>query len=412
MPYNRILQLSFATALIFLFNGLVEAKEARPNVGIGFNVNLQKLFGDTRSGGLKFGGNPFVVRYNFKPFAYAETDIGISHLSSNMPGGKRDTELWNLGMKLGCRLFQELRLNPLFYLGIGAFNFGLAGNRFWDVYAGFGGGAEYFVNRNLGLNLTADYRYTSGDDFDGGDVSSRKDGFVSVALGLNYYIGVGSGSDLRKKSRPGSNGAAPRTEIKANGSYNRGAAQNPQTLETEKLLLQRSSAEKDLAIKLLTAKKEALDLQSDSLENGLAAKRDNTKSAMDGTPASSLIYNRFRTGLLYFEAEVYQEAVLIFKGIINEHARHPVALNSWYWLGESYYALRDYKSAVGAFEMVTLMAPLSPKSQMAQLMLGLSYWKAGDTVNAKQQFDFILKTPLNSGYQNLAKAYLVELMQL
>lgn len=403
-------RLFITSAIIFLSIVLDARAKSRSEIGIGFNVNVQKLIGDTRSGGLKFGGNPVLVRYNFQPFAFVETDMGLSQLSTTIRGMKQDTELWNVGVKLGYRLLHEKRIHPLFYLGLGVFNFSMGNERYWDAYGACGGGLEYFFNTYLGVNVTADYRYTSGDDFDGGDASFHKDAFVNISLGANYYLGVGAAP--RSKSRNG-NGRAKISEVKtkaANGyrASNGNVTANLKTLHTERLLLEQSVDGKNADIRLLQARIAALDQEYKTLESKLAA-NGYRNDATDGASASSLIHKRYRTGLLYYEAEVYEEAVLTFRSIIHEHAHHPAALSSWYWLGESYYALKDYPAAASAFELTLLKAPLSTKSQMAQFMLGLCYLKAGEAAKARHQFELVLKAPLNAEYVNLAKSYLAEL---
>jgi TolA-binding protein len=402
------------TSLLFIEVAAQNANP-RPNIGIGFNLNVQKLYGDTHNGGLKFGGNPVVVRYNFQPFAYLETDVGLSQLSGKLTTGKRDTELWNFGAKLGCRLFNEMSVNPLFYFGLGMFSFDLDGDRYWDGYGAFGGGVEYFVNPNLGLNFTTDYRYTTGDDFDGADTKSRRDGFVNLAIGVNYYLGAQGTERLELKSEKHGNGAAEVVEVNGTGGNGyQGVAKgrasiNAQNLRTERLFLERSLADKDEAIRLLRAKKSALMEEWNNLEGKLAVKRDNTKSARDGTSASLFIHKHYRTALLYFEAEAYRDAVLVFKTIIDDNETHPLALSSWYWLGEGHYALQNYRAAGSAFQMVLLKAPNSEKSKMAQLMLGICYWKSGDLEMAGDHFSKVLKAPLNSEYEYLARVYLARL---
>ncbi|MCH7679993.1 hypothetical protein IID10_11635, partial [candidate division KSB1 bacterium] len=43
----------------------LSAGEIYSKLGVGFNVNTQKLRGDMRSGRLVYGGTPLVVRYTF-----------------------------------------------------------------------------------------------------------------------------------------------------------------------------------------------------------------------------------------------------------------------------------------------------------------------------------------------------------
>ena len=59
-----------------------------------------------------------------------------------------------------------------------------------------GGGVEFQVNRNLGLLLDFDFRYSLSEDFlDQRGTGDEKDGVVSAAIGLRYYFHLKSAGD-------------------------------------------------------------------------------------------------------------------------------------------------------------------------------------------------------------------------
>ncbi len=181
----------FLIVLLLTFGFIsLNAGEIKEKLGIGFIVNSQRLFGDTRNGNFTYGVNPMVLRYNIKPFAYLESDIGFTQLTTQIEGFDRRTEIFNLGVKAGYRFLHTQKINPLLYLGLGMFNSQVdKWSRTWGGYGAVGVGTELFLNNFIGINLNADYRYTTGDNFDGGNISSRKDGFINIGLGLNYYLG-------------------------------------------------------------------------------------------------------------------------------------------------------------------------------------------------------------------------------
>ena len=45
----------------------------------------------------------------------------------------------------------------------------------------------------------------------------------------------------------------------------------------------------------------------------------------------------------------YADAEMRFKALLNIDPRHVLAGNAQYWLGDTYYARRDYKNAMTAF---------------------------------------------------------------
>jgi len=162
----------------------------KDKLGIGVNVNSQRLYGDNLRGDFVFGGSPLILRYNFKPKLFLDADLGFSKLSTPFAGTTLETEMINIGLKLGYRFFHENRFNPIIYVGGGAFNFKQGNSqRFWDGYAAAGAGAEFFITNFLGLNVSGDYRYTTGDDFDGSRLGKGKDAFVNVAGGVVFYFG-------------------------------------------------------------------------------------------------------------------------------------------------------------------------------------------------------------------------------
>ena len=101
--------------LILLFSPILwfcdlSAGEFVSKLGIGFNVNTQKLRGDMHSGRFVYGGSPLLLRYNFKPAWFLDTDIGFGRLSTRINGALLETSMLNFGGKLGYR-FPNLPLD-------------------------------------------------------------------------------------------------------------------------------------------------------------------------------------------------------------------------------------------------------------------------------------------------------------
>ena len=81
----------------------------------------------------------------------------------------------------------------------------------------------------------------------------------------------------------------------------------------------------------------------------------------------------------------------------------------WYWLGESYFGLRNYLAAAAAFENSLSKGVPASKKQTVQLMLALSRWKAGDANRAYADFRDLLRQEPHPEYENLIHGYLAEL---
>ena len=60
----------------------------------------------------------------------------------------------------------------------------------------------------------------------------------------------------------------------------------------------------------------------------------------------------YRTALDSFTQENYQRAILEFEEFVANHPDHDLADNAQYWIGECYYAQKNFESAVREFEKV------------------------------------------------------------
>ncbi|MCH6559494.1 LysM peptidoglycan-binding domain-containing protein [candidate division KSB1 bacterium] len=171
-----------AMAVSHLFGGI------KDKLGLGLNINAHKLYGDTRSGSLGLSGGNLLLRYRLKPALFLESELGFLRLSTQINGTSLHTDMLNLGAKAGYTFLTSQIYQPYVYFGIGALNFSDNSGRFWDGYAALGAGTEFFASTSLAVNVTADFRYTSGDGFDGGFDGSRKDGYLNLGLGFIYHF--------------------------------------------------------------------------------------------------------------------------------------------------------------------------------------------------------------------------------
>ncbi len=160
----------------------------KDKLGLGLNINAHKLYGDTRSGSLGLSGGNLLLRYRLKPALFLESELGLLRLSTQINGTTLDTDMLNFGVKAGYTFLTSQIYQPFIYVGLGALNFSDNSGRFWDGYAALGAGTEFFASTSLGVNVTADFRYTSGDGFDGGFDGSRKDGYLNLGLGFIYHF--------------------------------------------------------------------------------------------------------------------------------------------------------------------------------------------------------------------------------
>ncbi len=120
---------------------------------------------------------------------------------------------------------------------------------------------------------------------------------------------------------------------------------------------------------------------------------------------TSTEYSEYNNALDLFDSGEYKTAIKEFGALLKKYPDGKYAGNAVYWIGECYYGLRDYANAVRAFERV-LEKPTSPKSDDAQLKLGLSYLKMGQRANAGAELRKLIDRYPNSEYVPRSKKYL------
>lgn len=86
----------------------------------------------------------------------------------------------------------------------------------------------------------------------------------------------------------------------------------------------------------------------------------------------------------YFEGH-YQQAANQFEQLLQQRRDHPLSDNCQYWLGECYYARRQYTEAIPIFQGVKTLGDRN-KADAAQFKIGLAYWQLGKRAEAIKAF--------------------------
>ncbi len=111
--------------------------------------------------------------------------------------------------------------------------------------------------------------------------------------------------------------------------------------------------------------------------------------------------NKYKEALNKFYYQRYSDAVDLFEELNNEQPKHYLAGNIQYWIGESYYALRQYKKAFNAFNMV-FNTNAFDKYDDTQLKLAFCYFKMGKMRSAVSEFQNLLTYYPNSEHVSIA----------
>src|SRR5262249_44488789 len=67
-------------------------------------------------------------------------------------------------------------------------------------------------------------------------------------------------------------------------------------------------------------------------------------------PAPKNPEQEYAAALATYRAREHGQAVIDFKDFIAQYPKHPLAGNAQYWIGEAYWAQRDYRQALIEFE--------------------------------------------------------------
>jgi tol-pal system protein YbgF len=82
-------------------------------------------------------------------------------------------------------------------------------------------------------------------------------------------------------------------------------------------------------------------------------------------------------------ARDYRGAIERFKKFVEQHPDSNLTDNAQYWIGESYYALREYDEAILEFDVVRTKYPDGDKVPAAWLKIGYAFAELGNRVDAR-----------------------------
>ncbi len=119
-----------------------------------------------------------------------------------------------------------------------------------------------------------------------------------------------------------------------------------------------------------------------------------TKPPRAGTapPAPTLAAEElFARAMESFKAGELGQAVLDLEDLLARHPSHHLAPVAQYWIGEAYYAARDYEHAAVEYRKAVQMAPRGEKAPEALYRLGLVYRALKRPDRARQAWAELLR---------------------
>jgi tol-pal system protein YbgF len=183
------------------------------------------------------------------------------------------------------------------------------------------------------------------------------------------------------------------------------AAKTPQQTSTEEVdRLKQQLSQKDAQISDLKQQIKNQNIQISQLESQKTTTMPVYSSTVGDVPPGEY-QMRYQEGLDLFHARNYKQAIDIFESLISSDANNSLSDNAQYWIGESHYALGQYKNAIIDFEKVFTF-PRSNKNPDAQFKLGLCYVRLGDTAKASEEFQRLIDVYPESNYVSRAREHL------
>jgi tol-pal system protein YbgF len=96
----------------------------------------------------------------------------------------------------------------------------------------------------------------------------------------------------------------------------------------------------------------------------------------------------YAAALATYRAREHGQAVIEFIDFIAKYPKHPLAGNAQYWIGEAYWAQRDYRQALVEFEKVFEHG--QAKAPDALLKIGLCHLRLNDVSRAQQAWQRVV----------------------
>lgn len=138
-----------------------------------------------------------------------------------------------------------------------------------------------------------------------------------------------------------------------------------------------------------------LYLDIDTRLRKLERPAEGTASSGDRPPAEASVSaaetKSYEAALNQFKLGNYPLAISTFQGFLVTYPQSKLAPSAQYWIGNAYYAQRDFKNAIAAQQRVVAQWPDDPKAPDALLNIASSQEAAGDRRGAQKSLETLLQ---------------------
>ena len=122
---------------------------------------------------------------------------------------------------------------------------------------------------------------------------------------------------------------------------------------------------------------------------GAAAPAGTTASTAGGT-ATADETKAYEAAQQHRRVGNYQAAVAAFQSFVAQHPKSSLSHRAQYWIGDSYYNLRDFKNAIANQQKLISTYPDSASVPDALLNMASAYIELGDNAAAKKTMDSLV----------------------
>ena len=230
----------------------------------------------------------------------------------------------------------------------------------------------------------------------------RKIIYIAIALGLSLQFLGCAGRKVRTLEEQVADLQTQNADMQAEmESLQAGLAearQSNQSMQTELQAKEETIAQQEDALS---------DLRFQNLELKANLEETQTKksSVMKAATLSGDFGADYQRALDLFHKRWYLQAAALFKKLADSDRTHDLADNCQYWLGECYYAQKQYENAMAEFEKVFTF-PNTNKADAAQLKIGLCWLELKEYPEAREQLIRLLSVYPSSEYVPRARIIL------
>ena len=114
---------------------------------------------------------------------------------------------------------------------------------------------------------------------------------------------------------------------------------------------------------------------------GTVAPRESGREKFSGE--SETVRRDYEQALKLLDNKDYKGSISRFRDFLKKYPDSAYANNAQYWIGEAYYALRQFDQAILEFDTVRRKYPKGDKVPAALLKMGFAFAELGDKVDAR-----------------------------